>query len=106
MRLFLWIALLVLLAAGCEQPDSLSPTPSVLAFTATWCGPCRFNEPRLQAIEAEGYPVTRIDADESPDKLQQYGVRTVPTYIVFNGSIEVLRTNSIVKLERTLHSFP
>ncbi|MBQ9955773.1 MAG: thioredoxin [Eggerthellaceae bacterium] len=67
----------------------LGGTGKVLVdFFATWCGPCRMIAPAIEEIAAEKageVEVYKIDIDKSPDIAQQFGIRGVPTLMVFEG---------------------
>lgn len=55
-------------------------------FFATWCGPCRMIAPAIEEIAQEKageLEVYKIDIDRSPDVAQQFGIRGVPTLMVF-----------------------
>jgi thioredoxin 1 len=57
-------------------------------FTATWCGPCRMLAPVVEKLadEFEGkVKVGKLDIDESPKVTAKYGIRSVPTVLVFQG---------------------
>jgi thioredoxin 1 len=68
--------------------------PRLVVFTAKWCGACKAVKPTIDAIEAKGYQVTRYDADEQPDILKKYRVKSLPTFIIYTGD-RVERTNYI-----------
>lgn len=100
--LLLLVALIAALAlvVGCEGPSEPNPPapckrPKVLAFTASWCGPCRHAKPALVRIEARGVDVQIIDIDERPDLARQYGITSVPTFIVYVCGREPVRTNDV-----------
>jgi thioredoxin 1 len=62
--------------------------PVVVDFTATWCAPCRFIAPILDTLAAEyqgQMKFTKVDVDVNQDTAQQYGIRSMPTLLVFKG---------------------
>lgn len=59
-------------------------------FGAAWCPPCRAMEPILDdlAEELDGRVVIgKLDVDESPETAARYGVRNLPTFIIFKNGI-------------------
>jgi len=75
-----------------------SETQVLVDFTATWCGPCKRLSPIVEDLskDLEGKTkVVKVDIDNSPELAKKYGVRGVPTLMVFDGGE---KTASIVGL--------
>lgn len=65
-----------------------SQTPVVVDFWATWCAPCRAIAPALEELATQykgKVKVAKVNVDENQDTPQQYGIRSIPTLLVFKG---------------------
>ena len=69
-----------------------SKIPILIDFYATWCGPCASIAPILDEFAGENsdkIKVVKINVDENPKTPAKYGVRGIPTIILFNQGKEV-----------------
>ena len=70
-------------------------------FWAEWCGPCKMIAPHLEAIAAElgdKVQVIKVNIDENPLTPTRYGVRGIPTLMLFkNGEVAATKVGALPK---------
>ncbi len=74
--------------ASFEADVLKSDTPVVVDFWAEWCGPCKMIGPSLEEIAVSLGPkakIVKINVDENPATPSRFGVRGIPTLMVFKG---------------------
>ncbi|XWK88961.1 MAG: thioredoxin [Phormidium sp.] len=87
------------MAAAAQVTDSTfeeevveSDVPVLVDFWAPWCGPCRMVAPVVDEI-AEQYAgqvkVVKVNTDENPNVASKYGIRSIPTLMIFKGGVKV-----------------
>src|SRR5678815_323018 len=77
-----------------EQEVLKSEQPVLVDFWAAWCAPCRMLTPTVEAV-AEKYQgkakVVKLNVDENIDSSSRYGIKGIPTFVLFRGGKEADR---------------
>ena len=89
--------------ASFEQ-DVLQPGRTVLvAFGASWCGPCHLMSSGLRALasqQRDRLRVAKLDVEDNPATADRYGVETFPVCILFRDGEEVTRLDGYMPLRK------
>ena len=77
-----------------EKDVLQSSKPVLVDFWAEWCAPCRMLAPTIDAIAdqfGESAGVVKVNVDDNTSTAQRYGIKGIPTLILFSGGKEVER---------------
>ena len=84
-----------------------SDKPVLVDYWAEWCGPCKMIAPILEEVASEygeKIKVCKINIDENQETPPRYGIRGIPTLILFkNGEVEATKVGALSKTQ--LQSF-
>ncbi len=81
-----------------------SSEPVLVDFFAEWCGPCKAMAPALDELASElkgKVKVVKVDVDQSPGITGEYGIRAMPTLILFkDGKVAAQHTGALVQKKK------
>ena len=75
-----------------ENEVIASKIPVLIDFWAEWCGPCKMLGPILEQLEGEmgdKVKIVKMNIDENPETPSRYGVRSIPTMMLFKNGEQV-----------------
>ncbi len=88
-----------------EQEVLKASEPVLVDFWAEWCGPCRMVAPILDQVAAEQagkLKVVKVNVDENPETPAKFGIRGIPTLLLFKGgSVAATQVGAVAKAQLT-----
>ena len=88
-----------------EEEVLQSERPVLIDYWAEWCGPCKMIAPVLDEIATEysdRLKVVKMNIDDNPQTPPKYGIRGIPTLMVFkNGQVEATKVGAVSKAQLT-----
>jgi thioredoxin 1 len=77
--------------------------PVLVEFSAEWCGPCKMLAPELKKLSdmmGEEVKIIKVDVDKNPDAAAHYGIRGVPTLMLFQEGKTLWRQSGVMSADQ------
>ncbi|MDC9700664.1 MAG: thioredoxin [Alphaproteobacteria bacterium] len=97
------MSLIVVTEASFKKEVLLAEGPVLVDFWASWCAPCRMLMGTLEQIAEDtslGFKIVKIDVDENPELSTEYGVKSLPTLILFKDGKMVDMRSGVLPASR------
>lgn len=100
------LANIVHITDGTFKDDVLeSDGPVLVDYWAEWCGPCKMIAPILEELAeefSERLKIAKLNIDENPETPPKYGIRGIPTLMIFiGGKVEATKVGAVSKSQLT-----
>ena len=80
-----------------------SDTPVLIDFYADWCGPCKMMTPILEEVKqkmGDDVKIVKIDTDKNRDLSMKFGIRSIPTLMLFQSGKELWRQAGVLPADQ------
>ena len=103
--------IVIVTAANFDQEVLKATVPVLVDFWAEWCGPCKMIAPVLDELANEKVgklKIAKINVDDSQDLAGKFGIRSIPTLLVFKGGMvkeQIMGNPGKKELEKKLAAY-